>query len=272
MSNFSNIGFAVDTEDQYFKLCEFCFNNGQIIRGTDGAYYIYSDNSGAELYGQLNSQGEFIGMNPHFTGKSKRKVCLTESYSKLETELDGAFHCWAEPQEENKPESGIYPFTFEVPNFKTIGRIVYPKTFEIQLSAFAQELELYEDEKAFSHKQNSTNEEESKVKFAPQSFVPGAVLSKSENSIPNATVFFAGIIKDWKSLKNEHTNETFTWLFVETLGGQVDIIFDPKLTNDDPKIGGIVQGVFWLSGKLIEPPFQGDAKEKKKSFLQKLFR
>lgn len=271
MSNFSSIGFAVQTEDEFKKLVNFCFDKGQSIKCSDGTYYIYSDNSGAELYGQLNNQNEVIGMNPHFNGKSKRKVCLTESYLRPESELDGAFYCWADPQNENEPESGACPFVFDVPNFKTIEQINYPKTFEIQLSAFAQEIDFYDDEQSFSDKQNPIGEGEKELKFASQSFIPSGLFNEDGNSTPQATGFFAGTIKEWKLLTNKETNERFNWLLVETLGGEVDIISDLKLNNNPPKIGGIAQGVFWLSGKLLNPPFQNEILKTNKTFWQKLF-
>jgi hypothetical protein len=271
MSNFSSIGFSIQTEEEFKKLVDFCFEKGQSIKCSNGTYFIYSDNSGAELYGQLNSQNEIIGMNPHFNGKSRRKVCLTESYLRTESELDGAFHCWADPRNENEPESGAYPFVFDVPNFMTIGQIDCPKTFEIQLSAFAQEIEFYDDEHAFSDKQNPIGEGEKGLKFASQSFIPSGLFGEDENSTPKATGFFAGTIKEWEVLTNIKTKENFNWLLVETLGGEVDIISDQKLTTNKPKIGGVAQGTFWLSGKLINPPFQDEIVESKKSFWQKLF-
>ncbi|MBX9782224.1 MAG: hypothetical protein K2X48_02920 [Chitinophagaceae bacterium] len=100
----------------------------------------------------MNKQDEIIGMNPHFNGKSKRNFFLTRTYSRPESELDGAFHCWADPENENEPESGAYPFVFDVPNFKPIAEIHYPKDYQIQLSAFAREINIYNDEQAFSEK------------------------------------------------------------------------------------------------------------------------
>ncbi|MEO5946421.1 MAG: hypothetical protein ABIP79_06355 [Chitinophagaceae bacterium] len=271
MSNFSSIGFAVQTEEDFKELVQFCFDNGQKIQSSDGTYLIYTDSSGAELYGQLNLQNEVIGMNPHFKGKSKRKVCLTETYLRPESELDGSFHCWADPQKENDPESGACPFVFDVPNYKTLGQINYPTDFEIQLSAFAQEIDVYDSEEAFSDKQNPIVDNEKELKFASQSFVPSGLFSEKEHTLPQATGFFAGIIREWKILTNENTKEDFYWLLVDTLGGEVDIVYDPKLASNKPKIGGVAQGIFWLSGKLINPPFQDDIVSEKKSFWKKIF-
>jgi hypothetical protein len=271
MSNFSSIGFSLQSKDEFEQLVDFCFENGEKIKCSDGSYFIYSDKSGAELYGQINNQNEIIGINPHFNGKSRRNVCLTRSYSEAESELDGAFYCWADPQNENNPESGVYPFVFDVPNFKTIGQISYPKNFEIQLSAFAQEIAFYDDEQTFLDKQNSGGVGENDLKFASQSFIPSGLLSEDENNTAQAIGFFAGIIKECKQLTNFETKGNFNWLLVETLGGEVDIISDPALTNNQPKVGGVAQGTFWLSGRLIDPPFRDTIIETKKPFWKKLF-
>ncbi|RYY99335.1 MAG: hypothetical protein EOO11_05325 [Chitinophagaceae bacterium] len=271
MSNFSSIGFAVHTEEEFRELVEFCFEKGQKIRSHGGTYFVYSDKSGAALYGQLNPQNEIIGINPHFAGKSKRRVCLTATYARPESELDGAFHCWADPEHENDPDSGAYPFVFDAPDFNTIGEIRYPKDFSIQLAAFAREIELYDDEPAFEEQQHGIGEGASEVGFAAQSFIPTGLFSEEENSTPEATGLFAGIIKEWELRSNEHTGATFYWLLVETLGCEVDVVFDPIFTDKEPRVGGVVQGTFWLSGKLIDPPFQGAIAETKKSFWKKLF-
>lgn len=267
MSNFSNIGFNVTTQEEFQQLLEKAYRTSNQIKIDEGAYSVFKDNSGAELHMQFNKKNELLGANPHFKGISKRTVCLTNAVEKPESELDGAFHCWADPSEENNPDSGAYPFVFDLPDFKTIGQIEFPKNFDIQLTAFAQELSIYDSEKQYDESQTS------EPKWATQSFVPSGLFSfgegDSDPNPPQATGIFTGIIKQFEKKRNELTSEEFYWLLVDTLGGEVDVVADIRYFEKEPVVNGILQGQFWLSGQLINAPNRELGK--KKSFLQKLF-
>jgi hypothetical protein len=248
MSNLSNIGYTTTTNEQFLQLMKTAANNGEKIHCNGGVYINYSDNSGAELYCQINKNNEFVGMNPHFNGKSKMKVCLNSSVERNESELDGAFYAWADPEEIDKPETGAYPFVFDVPNFKTIPDIKFPKNVIIQLTAFAREFELYNNEEDYSASQAT------EIKFATRSFVPSGLFSpKGETTEPaKANGIFTGIIKEWELKTNSRTGEKFYWFLVDTLGGEIDVVSDEKLINQPPQYNGILHGQFWLSGKLVD--------------------
>ena len=267
MSNFSNIGFDITTQEEFQQLLERAYGKSEITKIKEGAYSIYTDPSGAELYIQFDKTNGCIGANPHFKGQSLRTVCLTSSFERPESELDGAFHCWADPSDENNPESGTYPFVFDLPDFKTIGKIEFPKNFTIQLTAFAQELSVYDNEKEFDKNQTS------ELKWATQSFVPSGLFSLEEDNydpnLPQATGMFTGIIKQYERKRNDLTSEEFYWILVDTLGGEIDVVADIRFFEKQPNINGIVQGVFWLSGQLINAP-KLEMKENK-TFFQKIF-
>lgn len=267
MSNLSNIGFNISTEEEFQQLLEKAYRISNQIKINDGRYSVFTDASGAELFMQFNKKNEFLGANPHFKGKSKRTVCLTATVERPESELDGAFHCWADPSEVNNPNSGVYPFVFDLPDFKTIGKIDFPKNVDIQLTAFAIELTVYNSEKEYDNSQTS------EPKWAIQSFVPSGIFTSREDkdpTPPEATGMFTGVIKQFERKHNEFTNEAFYWLFVDTLGGEIDVVADLRYFEKDPVVNGIVQGVFWLSGQLINAPKR--ELEGNKTFFQKLFR
>jgi hypothetical protein len=265
MSNFSNIGFHIKSEHEYYNLAEKIYGIGKIEEVNSGKYIVYSDSSGAELWLQVDKKNSLIGMNPHYNGSSKRLVCLTEVIQKPDSILDGAFHCWANPTEQNNPDSGEYPFVFDLPNAKTIDEINFPCNFEIQLSAFAQEISLYNSEDEFNSKQTT------EIKFAPLSFIPMGLFKPEGESTepPEALGMFTGIIKDFDIKQNSFTKNHFYWFLVNTLGGEIDIVADPILIIDKPKLNGIIQGQFWLSGILYNQPYI--FKENSKGFFKKLF-
>ena len=254
MSNLSDIGFPVRHEGDVNDVIMSVLNHVGEVRCPRGFYLKFSDKSGAELYLQGNFDQELIGFNPHFAGKSKRKVGLTRVIEREASELDGGFHAWANPADENVENSGEYPFIFDVPDFRTIPELQFPQIVDIQLTAFASnDFKIFESEKDFNESQ------ESEIKLASKSFVPTALLafadSKDEKKNLNdvrPVGQFAGEIKAFELKTNSLTNAEFYWFLVETLGGEVDVVSDPKWIETEPKIGNIVSGQFWLSGRILD--------------------
>lgn len=250
MSHYSSIGFPISTEQDFQSFAKKVYERGERIKAANGFYIRFMDNSGAELYLQENQNKELIGMHPHFHGKGRMKVCLTNAVERKESEMDGAFHGWANPTENNDPETGDYPFVFDVPDFYTLGSIQFPYTTNIQISAFAHEFLLYDNEQDFRVKKNPDFEQ---TKFATESFSPSGLFPPDGKTTapPEATAVFSGKILEFEEKLNAFTQEKFYWLLIKTLGGKIDVVSDVKLISQSPKIGGIVIGSFWLSGKVV---------------------
>lgn len=267
MSNLSNIGFPVGSQEDFEQLVESTLAKSRRVEASNGHYLVYSDSSGAELWTQVNSANELVGANPHFAGESRRNVCLTSTVERSESELDGAFHGWAQPSTPNDPDSGEYPFVFDVPDFRTIGTIDFPRDFEIQLSAFAQELQVYTDEAAYDSNQTS------EPHFAVESFIPSGLFNfdgDADPEPPEAFGIFTGKIKRSEKRRNSFTNSEFYWILVDTLGGEVDVVADTTLISLEPHVGAVVQGQFWLSARLIDPPGIPD-KRNDRSIFRRFF-
>lgn len=252
MSNLSDIGFPVRHEADVNEVIMSVLGQVSEVRCPRGFYLKFSDKSGAEIYLQGNHDQELIGFNPHFAGKSRRKVALTKAVEREASELDGGFHAWANPSDEANPESGDYPFVFDLPDFRTVPNLALPQTVEIQLTAFASnDFEMFADEKSYNESQ------ESDLKYAAKSFVPtGLFAFDAENETVDLSVVrpvgkFSGEIKEFELKTNSLTDAQFYWFLVETLGGEVDVVSDPKWLENEPQIGGIVSGQFWLSGRIL---------------------
>lgn len=250
MSNLSDIGFPVQNEQDVNGLIENLLSVVKPIRCPQGAYYVYSDASGAEMYLQGNAGDELVGFNPHYAGKSRRTVCLTESIERDSSELDGGFRAWANPPDESGT-SGDYPFVFDAPDFRINTNPHFPRVCQIQLTAFASnDFKIYRSETDYYDSQTETPH------FAAKSFIPSGLFMPDETATPieppRPIGIFSGEIKAFELKRNERTKAGFYWFLVETLGGETDVVADPKLISDEPEIGGIVSGQFWLSGRLFE--------------------
>ncbi len=250
MSNLSDIGFPTPDEQAVNDMIWHVIEMTAPIKCSHGLYLKFSDESGAEIYLQGNFKQELIGFNPHFAGKSRRKVGLAKKIERDSSELDGGFHAWANPDEEKIIDSGEYPFVFDVPDFRVNEDIEIPKLCEIQLTAFASnEFQIFDNEKDYYDSQ------EDETKMAAKSFIPSGMFLPDENAAPidppRPIGIFAGEIKEFKLRTNKVSGVKFYSFLVETLGGEVDVVADPKLITQEPKIGGIVSGQFWLSGKIL---------------------
>lgn len=252
MSNLSDIGFPTPDEQAVNEMIMHVLEVAKPIQCKHGFYLKYSDASGAEIYLQGNFDQELVGFNPHFAGKSRRTIGITQKIERDSSELDGGFHAWANPSENNDENLGEYPFVFDSPDFRLIEIEDFPALKDIQLTAFASnDFQLFADEKAYFDSQDS------ELKYASKSFVPVGLFSFDENENVDLNVVrpigkFAGEIKEFEMKTNQLSGENFYWLLVETLGGETDVVVDPKFVPEEPKIGGIVSGQFWLSGKIAD--------------------
>lgn len=247
MSDLSNIGFTIETEEDFRNMIEKSFESAYQIEVLGGSYVQFIDPSGAELWTQLDVNHEFIGFHPHFHGISRRAVALTSKIENDESELDGMFHAWANPVDSSEPESGDYPFVFNVPNITTLGEIEFPKNVDIQLSAFAIDFEFYPNEDDYYGSQDE------ELQFAVESFVPSGLFDfDDEEAMPEPYAVFSGIIRQSEKRINEMTGEAFYWMLVETLGGEIDVVVSLDLCDQLPNVLGVIQGQFWLSGRVLD--------------------
>jgi hypothetical protein len=245
MSHLSDIGFPVESREAFQSLAQSVYNKGNVIDSANGYCVKFTDErSGAELWLQFNKQWEFMGMNPHYAGMTHMRVCLTDRMTKAQNAMEGAFHCWANPTQENRPESGAYPFVFDLPDFCAVPHFNLPTLVDIQLTTFAYEMNCFDNEAEFNDTQDS------ELKYALESFIPIGLFNADDNPTEQAFGFFAARVLNVADKVNELTGEKFLWLDVKTLGCEMDVVCDYKLLNKMPQVGGIIQGQFWLSGRI----------------------
>lgn len=243
----SDIGFHIQTETDFQHLADFTFEQGEYIASPNGIYIRWSVGKGIEVWLQLDLNGDCIGLNPHFSGSARMQVGLINGIQRPPSILDGAFHGWANPSQ-NDPENGDYPFIFDVPDYDTYQNLTLPCIQTVQLAAFAHELQAFETDEAFKASQTDD------PTFASESFFPTGLFStfgKADDEPPGAFAIFCGHVLESALLTNPISDEEFYWAKVHTFGGEIDVIADP-LVLDGPLVkGGVIQGSFWLSGRLV---------------------
>ncbi len=253
-SHLSTIGFSVDTDQEFVDLAERGMEEGEEIPVGRKRYVRWADPSGAELWVQVNWLEMVIGMVPHFSGTSEVRVGLTEALREPDdSPLDGAFHAWADPDPES-PGTGLYPFVFDCPDAASYGKVALPSPARAQIAAFAHEIEVFADEASFEAGQDP------EMPMASRSFIPIGLFSgegedeedEEDEAPPKASALLSGHVRRSEERRNGLTGHRFLWAEVETLGGILDVVADRELLPSGIPEGGLVQGVFWLSGRLVQ--------------------
>jgi hypothetical protein len=246
-SHFSSIGLPLRSEADLDALTE---RTGPLAEPVDtdrGTYFRWTDPSGAEMWIQVGTGNELLGVSPHFVGKSVVRVRVTaRADADSPSPLDGRFHGWADPPAaETGGADGAYPFLFDAPDAARYDALELPAVVTVQVAAFAHEVETFASLDAYNAAQTGA------VKFASQSFIPSGLFDPSGEAGPaRAEAIFTGHVIEAERRTNRLTGAEFVWCLVDSLGGSFDVVIDPELVPDVPTVGGVVQGSFWLSGRI----------------------
>jgi hypothetical protein len=245
-SHFSTIGFPTDSPEDFERIALEAAEHGETIPVADGSYIRWRAGAGAELWVQLDRERNIIGLLPHFSGQGVMVVGLTERITGPDsTDLEGAFHGWANPASDD-PANGDFPFVFDSPDFARHAGLGLPLTVDVQLAAFAHDLTAYPDEEAYYDGQTSD------MKFAAESFFPAGLFKAGEEAgPPEAFALFSGTVLRAARVTNPATGHSFEWALVRTLGGEFDVVADPAVLTGELVECGVVQGYFWLSGRVM---------------------
>lgn len=240
MSNLSDIGFPAKGDEEINSMIMSVLDGAVEQKCENGFYLRFSDPSGAELYLQGNHSHEMIGFNPHFNGKSRRKVSLLHTIVRDTSELDGAYHAAAEQCE----------CIFDVPDFRMFKVDAMPCPVEIQLTAFgSNDFTLLGDEGALAAHAPAGQ-------WQPQRLIPPGLKELLSDPQVNMSQMrpvakITGRVREWELKENKVNGNRFYWLLVETEGGDVDVVIDPVYVPDEPVAGNVVAGHFWLSGRIL---------------------
>ncbi len=245
-NHFTDIGFPVTKPDEFVELAITFSKMGKVHHADKGLYIIYEDESGFVLSVQSDHSHQLIGLNPHFKGQSVFRLRVSNTYPADNHSLDGSVKAWALP-EENQELPGAYPMLFEMPDFALMSdKLISNPEVYVQLVGFAHQVTCYASEKDFYDDQPPG------AKRAVESFIPSGLLMIDEHiTEETAEAVFSGWIKTCKMKINPFTGQAYWHLCISTYGGEIDVVADPDLVQGVPKTGGVVNGLFWLSGRVL---------------------
>ena len=246
-SHFSTIGMPVETPDDMTRILEKAAENAREIVVASGRYLNWASDEGAELWLQIDNDDNLVGVTPYFRGKAVMRAALSTQIARADdTPFEGAVHAWANPQGDEL-ESGDYPFVFDLADKARYGALDFPFTSPVHLAAFAHELNVYDSDAEHAAAQQD------EPRFASESFIPSGLFGADQ---PQPYAFFSGHVLDTGEPQNPLTGEFYRWIRVSTLGGEIDIVCDPQLLQKPPVKTGVIQGSFWLCGRILQPKFK----------------
>jgi hypothetical protein len=249
-SQFSAIGFTVASPEDLAALASRVAERAETIDAGAGQYLKWAPPSGEQLWLQVRRNGDAMGMNPHFEGKSSVRVAVEARIARDgQTPLDGTFLAWANPPA-GGASGGDYPFVFDCPDAATHETLTLPATLTAQIAAFAQQITVYESRMVYDAAQAAQG-----LTFGSRSFIPSGLISPSGEPVtpPESHALIAGEVIEAAERRNAVTGEPFWWALVATLGGTFDVVIDPSLLAIRIDAGNVIAGWFWLSGRLHQP-------------------
>lgn len=249
-SQFSALGFAASSGEDLAALASSVASRADSVFVDGGEYLRWAPASGEQLWLQLKKNGDAMGMNPHFVGKSQIRAAIeTRVPRDNHTPLDGTFVAWANPPA-GADTGGDYPFVFDCPDAAVHAALPIPSTVVVQIAAFAQQATLYASEADYVSAQLAQG-----MSFPSKSFIPSGLISPSGQPVvpPEPHALISGHVVEAEERHNALTGNAFFWALVDTIGGTYDVVIDPALLEHRPSQGNIVSGWFWLSGRLLLP-------------------
>ena len=263
-SHYNNIGFKIESKEEMRDFIPQACEAAEIaLEVAQGKYGYWSPGNGVEVWINLDTENNLTQCTPHFAGEGRFRVGVTNFFMDEEYPLEGSFYAMADPSG-NDAKTGTCPVVIDIVDFAAASaRVNCPQIVTLQVAAFAHELKCYPDDASFKEEQRvkRKKEEESKAKkegkdeilFSPEFFIPAGLFGVPENEHPCARAVFAGHVQKVEKVVNTFSGRSFYWLLVRTLGGPtLDVVVDPADVEGAPVVNGVIEGDFWLSGRLVE--------------------
>jgi len=262
--HFSVIGFRASSAEALSSLV-----SGLLERGGDkepcgpGYYHRLRSQAGPELWVHMQRAEEpetdpyvAVGITPFFSGEGRTPIRVRAMRQRPSDNLfEGAFYV----------ELGPTIALIDVVDFARFSGRPVPFMAIAQIVAFPHEFKAFENETAFQDAQAGKS-----VKFTPRSFLASGLFVRGDGAMGEGTgdisfldpeaedfraparAFLTGEVHRTERRHNPETGQDFTWALLGTAGGTFDLVADDSFLVSPLKTGMIVEGEFWLCGRLVE--------------------
>ena len=272
MSHYDTIGFTgITSKETLSALINQVLPHAQQA----GDYAVYRDASGAELWIGINQENELYAVEPYFSGCLQSVWVSHVAANQYDDGFDdgtGFAHVWqnGSASENGECVDGDYPFIVDIPDIASFPQTTVGTAQKIAVCAFAESAELFADEAAFDASQAAQE-----IKLSTQCFIPSRTFM--DEIAPDDTRFeahalFTGIVRKAEKRRNAVTHSPFYYCEIATYGGVWSAVYPAEAFADTPQIGNVIQGEYWLTGRLADAPAPEATPQapQKQGFWQKL--
>ena len=186
----------------------------------DGMTLRWRDPSGAELWIYIDETGAMKSVQPHFAGGARHTLELQDIIPREEiSPFDGAFIGLTQTGGTNPTLGGGFPVIFDAPDFPDVRDAFLTAKHDVELAAFAVELNVYESEEAFREAQTAHS-------------------------------LMVGELLEWSEVTNQLTGLPFFRILISTPAGPMDLVVEPDMMPEKVEKGMVVQTGAWMSGRI----------------------
>jgi hypothetical protein len=257
--HFSVIGFKASSAEALSALVSNLLEKGGEKQPCPpGYYHRLRSPAGSELWVHMQKAAEpeaepyiAVGITPFFEGEGRTPIRVRAMRQRPGDNLfEGAFYV----------ELGPTIALIDVVDFARFAGKPVPFMAIAQIAAFPHNLAIFKNEAAFQDTQAGKN-----VKFTPRSFLASGLFvggggsgdivfldPEAEDFQAPARAFLTGVVQKAERRHNPETGQDFTWALIGTAGGTLDLVADDIVLPQQLEPGMIVEGEFWLCGRLVE--------------------
>ncbi|MBX3466216.1 MAG: hypothetical protein KF878_04875 [Planctomycetes bacterium] len=207
-------------------------------RPDGGKLLAWRDRSGAALVLQLGRKGEVLCFTPTFDGASRipavpRRLINDSRCPFCERMLVDV-----------RDDEGrvVYPLIVSVEDAGAVrDRIPLDEDVTLSVTAFAEVIESWPDEPSFLRDQGPGEP-------GVEALLPAGLYADQ----PAAEAIFTGRVLASEVRTNASTGQRFVWAHVKTQGGAYDVVASTESLPTGLAPGAIVQGVFWMVGRVVQ--------------------
>jgi hypothetical protein len=259
--HFSVIGYGASSAEALSALVSGLLEKGGEKEPCAAGYYHRLRSAvGPELWVHMQRTGDgeaeadpyvAVGVTPFFAGEGRTPIRVRAMRQRpYDNHFEGAFYV----------ELGPTIALIDVVDFARFAGKRVPFMAMAQIVAFPHSLGLSDNEASFKASQDGQN-----IKFTPRSFLASGLFvggggdgeivfldPEAEDFRAPARAFLTGEVQKTERRLNPETGQEFTWALIGTAGGTFDLVADDTVLPRALMPGMIVEGEFWLCGRLVE--------------------